>query len=828
MRAIAFRASLFLVVGLSIAVCSARADGMDDRIQGLIDQMTLDDKVAMVAGEDPWMTHPIPRLGISSVKVADGPHGVRNGGKATCFPTGIGMAATWNPELVQRIGVALAEETRGRGFDILLGPCVNICRTPLNGRNFEAFGEDPFLVSRMAVAYVKGIQSRGVGTSTKHLACNNQERDRFTVDVRVDERVLREIYLPAFEAAVKEADTWTVMTAHNKVNGSYCSANDFLVNKVLKDEWGFRGFTVSDWGGVHDTIGAANGGQDLEMPGPGVQFDAKLKRAVESGAVSTNTLDDKVRRILRVAGLVGALDRRPAGPAGGGVDTPEHRALAREAARECLTLLKNTNNVLPFDAKKIRKLAVIGPNADAESVGGGGSSRVTPFYFVTPLEGIRERCGKNVEVLFERGCSMSGELDAVPASAFFTSRTMKEPGLRGEYFASRDLSGTPAFTRIDPVVDFNWTEGPGQGLAAEVFSARWTGVLVAPVTGDYELGTYSDDGSRLFVNGELLVNNWGDHGPQTQAHHIQLRKGEAVEVKMEYYQGGGGATARLGWMGGDGGMQKAVEAAAQCDAAVVCVGLSADCEGEDRDRPDMNLPGKQAELIEAVMAANPRTVVVIIGGSPVVMDPWVGGVPAALCAWYPGQECGHAVADVLFGDINPSGKMPVTFPKRLDDNPSAGNYPGSDGVENYEEGLMVGYRYYDTRNVEPQFPFGHGLSYTEFEYEHLKIDSRTRVVTFDVKNTGGRPGKEVVQLYVGDPKCSVERPVKELKAFRKIELARGERQQVRFELDERALSFYDVENHRWVAEPGDFEVSVGSSSRDIRLKGTLTLAAQAK
>ena len=801
---------------------------MESRIQGLIDQMTLDDKIAMVSGEDPWMTHPIPQLGISSIKVADGPHGVRNGGKATCFPTGIGMAATWNPALVRRIGVALAEETRGKGFDILLGPCVNICRTPLNGRNFEAFGEDPFLVSQMAVAYVNGVQSQGVGTSTKHFACNNQERDRFTVDVRVDERALREIYLPAFEAAVKEADTWTVMTCHNKVNGEYGSANDFLINKILKNEWSFRGFTVSDWGGVHDTVSAANGGQDLEMPGPGVQFGAKLKSAVESGIVGTNTLDDKVRRILRVAGLLGKLDPPSAAPASG-VDAPEHRVVARDAARECMTLLKNTNHVLPLNEKKIKKLAIIGPNADANNVGGGGSSQVTPFYFVTPLEGIRERCGKGVEVLFERGCSMAGRLDAVPASALFTSRTMKEPGLRGEYFANKDLSGPPAFTRVDPAVDFNWLDSPGQGLGAENYSVRWTGVLVAPTTADYELGTFSDDGSRLFINGELLVDDWSEHGPQgCWSRRIHLNKGEGVDVRMEYFQAGGGATARLGWIGGDPGIQKAVAAAAQCDVAVVCVGLSADYEGEDKDRPDMNLPGDQAHLVESVMAVNPRTIVVLIGGSPVVMEPWVNQVSAVLCAWYPGQECGHAVADVLFGDANPSGKMPVTFPKRLEDNPSYANYPGSGGAVDYAEGLYVGYRYYDAKNVEPQFPFGHGLSYTEFTYDRLKIDSRSRVVTLDVKNTGARTGKEVVQLYIGDPQCSVDRPVKELKAFRKIELAPGMRQTVRFQLDERALSFYDAATHRWVAEPGDFDVLIGSSSRDIRLKGTLTLTSPEK
>ena len=791
-------------------------------IENLLGQLTLDEKIAMVSGQDVWSTYPVPRLGIPSMKVTDGPHGIRDGSKASCFPTGIGMAATWNPELMRRVGVALAEETRGKGSDILLGPCVNICRTPLNGRNFEAFGEDPHLVSRMAVAYVQGVQSRGIGTSTKHYACNNQERDRFTVDVRVDERALREIYLPAFEAAVKEAGTWTIMTSHNKINGSYGSANDYLVNKILKDEWGFHGFTVSDWGGVHDTVGAANGGQDLEMPGPGVQFDAKLKEAVEAGTVSEQTIDDKVRRILYVAARLGAFDHRFDGQAGA-VDTPAHRAVAREAANECLTLLKNDDAVLPLDPDGIRSLAVIGPNADAIRAGGGGSSLVDPLYFVTPLAGIRELAGERIRVDYCRGCSLPWSLDAVPSTALFTSADRKEPGLRGEYFANRDLAGEPAFTRVDTFVDFNWNGSPGAPLGSENYSVRWTGVLVAPEDGEFDLGTYSDDGSRLYVNGQLLVDNWGDHGPQGRTARLSMKKDEAVEIRMEYYQAAGGASARLGWCAGEKEITQAAAVAARCDAVVLCVGLAPEVEGEDRDRVDMNLPGNQVKLIEAVVAANPRTILVFIGGSPIVMDPWLGKIPAVLCAWYPGQECGHAVADALFGKINPSGKMPITFPKRLEDNPSYENYPGSGGTENYAEGIMVGYRYYDTRQVEPQIPFGHGLSYTRFAYDNLSIDPQTLTVAFDVENVGERAGKEVAQLYISDLKSSVDRPVKELKAFRKIELAPGQKQTVRLQLDRRTLSFYDAGTHRWVVEPGEFEILIGSSSRDIRLKGTLTV-----
>ena len=502
-----------------------------EQIEHLVGQLTLDEKIALVSGQDAWSTHPIPRLGIPSLKMTDGPHGVRDG-KATCFPTGIGMAATWNPDLIRRIGIALGEETRAKGCDILLGPCVNIARTPLNGRNFESFGEDPHLAARIAVAYVQGIQSRGIGSSTKHFACNNQERDRFSVNVHVSERALREIYLPAFEAAVKEAGTWTIMTAHNKINGSYGSANHELINKILKGDWGFLGFTVSDWGGVHDTVSAANGGQDLEMPGPGVQFDAKLKKAIEAGDVDQLTLDDKVRRILYVAAQLGAWDHRYQGRVGA-LDTPEHRKLAREAADECLTLLKNQDASLPLDFNGLHSLAVIGPNAAEARPGGGGSSLVDPPYFVTPLDGIRELCGERVRVAYSRGCGLPWSLDPLPSSALFTSRDLKEPGLRGAYYSNKEFAGQPAFTRVDSSVDFEWTGSPGGQLGTENFSICWTGVLVAPEDGDYELGTYSDDGSRLFINDRLFVDNGGEHGPQGRSERLSLKKGDVVTLRLE-------------------------------------------------------------------------------------------------------------------------------------------------------------------------------------------------------------------------------------------------------------------------------------------------------
>lgn len=804
---------------------------IEQRVADLLPRLTLQEKCSLAAGQAGDCTKEVPRLGIPALKVTDGPHGIGWGVKATCFPTAVSMGATWEPDLVRRIGVALADEVRAKGRHILLGPCINIQRIAGGGRNFETFGEDPYLNGRMAVAYVKGLQSRKIGTSVKHYACNNQEWWRTTISVDVDERALREIYLPAFEAAVKEADPWTVMGAYNKVRGKWCCENPYLLTEVLKREWGFKGLIMSDWGATHSTADAANAGLDLEMPGPGEHLTTdKLLAAVSRGEVAEEVVDDKVRRLLRIVFRAGLMD--PPDPnLKGALNTDAHRALAREAAEKGCVLLKNTG-VLPLDAAKIKSIAVIGPDADVARAGGGGSSTVNPPDPVSPLAGFRKRLGDTVEIRYAPGCLIPGNLPAITPDHLLPPDGVKgEHGLRGEYFNNQDLSGPPVLTRLDPEINFDWGDGsPAPEIPVDHFSARWTGRLAPSASGLYELGMVSDDGCRIYLNGELIVDAWHDQSGQANTKSIQLEAGKAYDLRVEYYENTGSAMARLGWALHDKFEREAEEAARQSDAAIVVAGLSWQDEGEGFDRQKIELPGRLDEMIERVVAANPNTVVVLVNGTPIAMDRWLDKVAAVLEAWYPGEEGGHAIARVVFGDVNPSGKMPTTFPKRLEDTPAFGNYPGAgpDGVVHYAEGLLVGYRHYDTKGVEPLFPFGHGLSYTTFQYGDLKISPAAGKdpsfsVSLSIENSGEREGAEVVQVYVRDVQSSVVRPFQELKAFRKVNLKPGERQSVRFDLDRRALAFYDPARKDWAAEPGEFEIRVGSSSRDIRLKGTFEL-----
>ena len=801
----------------------------DQRVDDLLARMTLEEKIDLLSGKDGGQTMDIPRLGIPALKVTDGPHGVGWGVKSTCFPTDISMASSWNPDLVYQVGQALGEETRGAGRHVLLGPCINIHRTPLGGRNFESFGEDPHLAGRMAVAYVKGVQSRQVGTSVKHYACNNQEWERGTINVDIDERAMREIYLPAFKAAVMEADPWTVMAAYNKVRGKWCCENPWLLRDFLKGECGFKGLVVSDWSATHSTVDSANAGLDLEMPGRGAYFNQeKLGPAIKAGEVSEATIDDKVRRILRVTFLAGLFDSPDALPKGT-ISTPEHRALARQLAEEAITLMKNDRNVLPFDLGRIKKVAVIGPSAMTAALGGGGSSTVQPDAsdLVSPLDGIRRLCGTNVEVVFAQGC-VSVNVQPIE-SEYLTPPDAKEGehGLKAEYFANMKLEGEPAVTRIDPNIDFNWGGGsPDPAIPGDHFSARWTGRMTVPATATYNLGLCADDGFRLYIDGELFIDHWIDYWGQAITKEINLESGRSYDIRIEYFENLGGALAQFGWTRSTANvLDEAVAAAKGADAVVLFAGLSPLFEGEGFDRRDLKLAQDQYDLIEAVTKATPNAVVVLNSGTPLEMDPWLNNAAAIVETWYAGQEGGNAVANILFGKVNPSGKLAFTFPKKLEDNPSYGNYPGADGVVHYKEGLFVGYRYYDTKNVEPLFPFGHGLSYTTFKYSDLKIDEKSDNglkinVSLNIENTGAREGAEVVQLYVRDVASSLERPLKELKAFKKINLKPGEKQGLTLTLTERDLAFYNPESKRWTAEPGEFEILVGSSSRDIRLTGT--------
>ena len=704
---------------------------VEQRVADLLKRMTPEEKATMLSGSG-WMeSAPIVRLGIPAIKMADGPMGVRSWAgssaitsssaspvrvEATAFPSGIAMAATWDTALAQREGRAIGQEVKALGRDMILGPTVNINRVPLWGRNFEGYGEDPYLAGQMAVAYVRGVQGEGVIPSVKHFAVNNEEFERHRVDARVDERALHEIYFPAFKAAVQQADAWAVMSCYNKVNGVHCAENAYLLTDVLKKEFGFKGFVVSDWGSTYSTAPTVNAGMDLEMPGgppmkawmarPQTQAAGnsdgwltadKVLAEVKAGHISEARLDDNVGRILRAIILSGIMDLPHTQL--GDVDTPEQQKIARDGATEGIVLLKNDGSLLPLDTKKIHSIAVIGPNALVARTGGGGSSMVRPKSAVSPLDEIKKRAGSAIQVTSALGVGMEGE-------------------------------------------------------------------------------------------------NPAEDTPEARAKDLK----------------------------------EATDAAAKADVAVVVVGRYNKNESESFDVKTMDLPAGQDELIAAVEKANPHTVVVLNTGDAVTMTKWLDSTPTLLDMWYGGQEGGNALAAVLFGDANPSGKLPVTLPKKFEDSPAAKNYPGENLVVNYAEGIYVGYRYFDTKNVEPQFPFGFGLSYTKFEYSGLKVPQILNgdrnwllSVSVNVRNTGSRAGAEVVQLYIHDGHSKIDRPVHELKAFGRIELKAGESQTVNFRLDRSAFAYWSPTAKQWTLDPGTFEIQVGSSSRDIRLKAPIEI-----
>lgn len=654
--------------------------GPDTGIDQLLQRLTLEEKLQLCAGKGFWKTRPVKRLGLRSMGMTDGPHGVAfhsSFRRATRFPAEIALAACWNPALAEAFGIALGAETRAAGKQVVLAPGVNICRTPLNGRTFEYFTEDPYLNSRLAVAVVRGVQSQGVAACVKHFAANNQELNRMTVDVRIGERALREIYLPAFEAAVREAGAEMVMACYNKVNGEHGCENRYLLKDILRDEWGFKGTVVSDWFAARNTRSTRScveGGLNLEMPGTGARrLTAKaLQRALAAGEISEAQIDANLRGLLYTLVRTGC-DRPAETPVE--PDREEHARLARRIATESLVLLKNDNALLPLDTSVRKRIAVVGKHATRHFTGPlkGGSSGVWPRYAVTPLQALRRHLGD--------------------------AQIVKDP-----------------------------------------------------------------------------------------------------------------ATA---------------------DAALVFAGLGhrpgQDCE--HFDRRELELPAEQIDLIRQTAAQNPNTVVVLISGSPIAMDAWLHEVSAVLVAWYGGQEAGNAIADVLLGAANPAGRLPVTFPRRLEDcsaHRSPRTYPG-DAEVHYEEGVMVGYRHFDSRGIEPLFPFGHGLSYTRFDYSDLQLSEdrwhgdAPLTVSFTLRNTGERAGAEIAQLYVGESEPRVERPPQELKGFARVQLAPGEERRVEIALRREQLAYYDESEKRWRVDAGQYEIFIGASSRDIRLRATVEI-----
>jgi len=823
---------------------SPPAAEVESRAEAVLEQMTTEEKIDLLGGVDGFFVRGVERLKVPRLKMADGPGGVRNYGPATAMPSGIALAAAWNPRLAERVGTEIGRDARAKGVHFLLGPGVNIYRAPMNGRNFEYFGEDPLLAARTAVGYIRGVQSQGVSATIKHYMANNSEFDRHKTDSVVDERAMREIYMPAFEAAVREARVGAIMNSYNLLNGEHASQNRHILSDVAKSEWGFDGVMMSDWFATYDGVAAANAGQDLEMPAGQHMNRKNLLPALEQGRLSAALLDDKVRRILRTAARFGWLDRDQTD-----FNVPrfnqQGRRVALEAAREGLVLLKNDGQLLPLDRARVKTVAVIGPGAYPAVPMGGGSGRVEPFAAVSIMEGLSNALGTSASVTYHRGLPTHGEM--AEATAFVTAAAGGQPGLKAEYFDNPELKGAPVLTRTDARVNFRRAARGAIGertvdFPPNTLAERWTGYYVPKDAGEHDIfveATGEDGGSfRLYLDDKLVLDNWTTHPAMLNYATLAL-DARPHKIVLEH-------RGRSQWLGGRLGLgvvrrgavvnAQARALAAQADAVVVAVGFDPETESEAADRT-FRLPPGQDELIRAVSSVNKNTVVVVTSGGNVEMSAWADGVPALVEAWYPGQEGGTALAEILLGDVNPSGRLPVTFERRWEDNPAHASYYPADGTTRvvYSEGVFVGYRGYEKNGTRPHFPFGHGLSYTTFAYGNLSVGPAPGqatgapgpryAVSFDVKNTGTRAGADVAQVYVGGTHSKVARPPKELKGFEKVHLRPGESKRVTVVLDGRAFSYYDPEAKRWRADPGEFDVLVGRSSARIELRGKLALPA---
>jgi beta-glucosidase len=852
MKGVCVAGVLFAIIGTVVGQSPTPSGESDEqRVDSILSKMTLEEKIDLLGGINFFQVRGVPRLGLPVLVTADSPFGVRSEGRATLFAGGINLAATWDVSLAQKIGTQIGREARAHGVHFNLGPGVNIYRAPMNGRNFEYFGEDPFLAARIAVGYINGVQSQGVSATIKHFLGNNSEFARHTSDSIIDERALREIYLPAFEAAVKEARVGAIMDSYNLTNGSHMTENARLNIEVVKKEWGFTGLIMSDWISTYDTLGVANGGMDLEMPFGQFLNRGALLPLIQQGKVSEATIDDKVRRLLRLAVRFGWLDRPQADPSIPAYNQ-QGRQATLQAAREGAVLLKNEGNLLPLDKSKTKSIAVIGPNAYPAVSLGGGSATIVPFRTVSVLEGVSDLLGTSARVTYSPGILSLNK--AVIRSAFAVEAGSIRQGLKVEIFKGADLSGAPTATRIDRRI----SEGKEFDIGAmavgasepdflaggpqATYSVRWTGFFTPKTPGNYDLfvqlGGFGESGYRLFVDGKLLEDRWKITPAMVEQISLPLDL-TTHKVVLEYHGTKGfiSSTIRAGIVRQGNWVDPAAEKlAANADVVILSLGFDASTESEGFDR-SFRLPPGQQELIERITAANPRTIVVVNSGGGFDTSGWLERVPALLEAWYPGQEGGRAIAEILLGDVNPSGRLPATFERRLEDNPAYENYytePGTNRIS-YKEGIFVGYRGYQKKGTKPLFPFGFGLSYTSFKYDNLKISSATEQpsksqflppmyqVSFDVKNIGSRAGTDVAQLYVGELAPKVERPAAELKGFARVDLAPGETKSVSITLDARAFAYFDVAGKRWHADSGRYQVQVGRSSEDVQLRSEIAL-----
>ncbi|MGH9617146.1 MAG: glycoside hydrolase family 3 C-terminal domain-containing protein, partial [Acidobacteriaceae bacterium] len=738
-----------------------------------------------------------------------------------------GLAASWDPSLAEKVGVGLGEDARARGVNFLLGPAVDIYRAPMNGRNFEYFGEDPYLASQIAVGYIDGVQSQGVSATVKHFAVNNSEYDRQRINTIVGERALREIYLPAFEAAVKQAHVGAVMDSYNLINGEHATQSKFLNIQVLRKDWGFRGILMSDWGATHDAIAAANGGLDLEMPSAVYMNAQNLLPAIKSGQVTTATIDEKVRHILQTAIRFGFLNRGQL-DAGIPLYNQHGNAIALQSAEEGAVLLKNDNRLLPLNRNAIHTIAVLGPDAYPAVPGGGGSSQVTAFAPVSFMTGLSNALYPGIKVLWNSGV-VSPE-DIFQNTKWCTDTACQHAGLtRGEYFKS---ANERLFSTVDETLD----HVTGSWMFNQINTPRhleWTGYFVPKTSGVYTVVVDNGwrDHAQVSINGKKLFSQLQGEGGYLQSANVTLTAGQPAQVIFDYFPGRQGDTVSLGIVAQNKLVDPAaVQLAKMADVVVLSVGFDPATESEGHDRT-YRLPFGQEQLIRAVSAANPRTIVVLTSGGSVATADWIDRVPALLQTWYGGQQAGAALTKILFGEVNPSGKLPISWEKKIEDNPTYNTYyelPGTHEVK-YSEGVFLGYRYYLTNNVQPLFPFGFGMSYTTFSFSNLTVSPQTASstgpikVAFDVKNTGAVAGAEVAQIYVGDPSATVKRPKMELKGFSRVMLQPGEIRHVTATLDKRSLAYWDTNTHAWKVDPGKFIVYVGNSSANVPLQQSFTI-----
>ena len=790
-----------------------------DRAAEVVKQMTLEEKIAYIGGYEAWYVREIPRLGLPAVRMADGPQGVRNNTKSTLYPSGVAAAATWDKALIEQMGISLGKDSRARGVHILLGPGANIYRSPLCGRNFEYFGEDPYLAGEIATAYIKGVQSQGVMACIKHFAGNNQEWDRHSVSSDIDERTLNEIYFPAFEKAVKEGKVATIMTSYNLLNGVHASESKYLNQEVLRGQWNFDGFVMSDWTSCYSPINVIRWGVDLEMPYAKSLKPELIKSLVEQGVIDERALDIKCQNIIQTI-FAFEFDKREQLDKSLPENNPECDAVAHKLSQSSIVMLKN-DNFLPF---KKGKVVVCGPNAD-RIVTGGGSGFVTPLMACSVAEGMQ-----NIDKKIKSTHIPIAKYDL--PGIVYADKALTTKGIAAEYYNNIELKGEPAHKFISEKVSINENVFGAHNDMVGV-STRHTFYYKTEKDQAYSFTLNSNDGHRMYLNGKKIFDTWGRDSNQSSYVLVEFKAGQVYEFVVEHVNRGGSISLGTIFQPAIVEDDTTVKALSEAECVVVCLGHNNFTEKENSDRT-FELPNGQLDYLNMVLKYNNNVVVVLNGGGAIEMAPWMSKVKAILMAWYPGQQGGLAISEIITGKISPSGKLPISIETKLEDNPCSANYHENvDRIRSkkinpharveYREGLFVGYRGYEKNGVKPLYPFGFGLSYTTFDYSNIKIakDGKEFVVSFDVKNTGKVAGAEVAQVYVGDDECRLVRPAKELKGFEKVMLQPGETKSLSVRLGDEAFRFYDPILREWVIEPGTFTVHVGTSSADIRLKGQL-------